>query len=269
MSKLSVLMGTYGTKENHNQRYLDLALKSLERQSFQDFELILVSSGSHRPTDITGPLALRSKHYHSDEQIHFPAAMKQAYSLVSDETDKILILNDDVILSRTCLESLYGYPDDMIANPLCNSDLGRRYILNLGFVCEDGKRHLSYTKPQYVYEEMAENFEDIVERSKIYPVGFLIQEWIAFFCTMISKRAYEKIGGIDPIFKTGKDDLDFCRRAKAKSIIPVIDMGSFVFHFGGATADKHLTNEQRTFNEEYYKEKWANNSHNASPGPKA
>lgn len=255
--KLSIMVGTYGTKETNSQRYLDLCLKSLKRQTFQDFELIIVSSGSHYPKInwyIDGSPGQKFKASHTDSQVHFPEAMKKAYSMTNPESEMILILNDDTILSKTCLEELVKCPPQIIANPLCNSDLGRRYSLTLGIHTDDGIA--AYDRPQYVYEDAAHLFEDIVERSITYPPGLLHPEWTAFFCTLVHRKTYDLIGGIDPKFQTGKDDVDFCLRARKLGFVPSIMMSAFVFHFGGATADKHLTDESRAFNEAYWKDKW-------------
>ncbi len=247
--KLSIMIGTYGTTEVNSQRYLDLCIKSLERQTFRDFEIVVVSSGTQKPVVDTW-----ATHFHSNEQIHFPAAMKKAYSLTDPESQMILILNDDTILSKYCLEELVKCPEQVIANPLCNSDLGRRYSLSLGINTSGGIA--IYDRAQYVYEEAAHLFEDIVENSVVYPNGLIHPEWTAFFCTLVHRKTYDLIGGIDPIFQTGKDDLDFCLRARKLGFVPSIIMSAFVFHFGGATADKHLTKESREFNETYYKNKW-------------
>jgi GT2 family glycosyltransferase len=90
----------------------------------------------------------------------------------------------------------------------------------------------------------------------IYPEGFIIQEFICFYATLIPRTVWNKVGPLDHKFQTGQDDLDYCLRAQNLKIPSMIAIDSLIWHFGGATADLSLTPQIRQENVDYYTKKW-------------
>jgi glycosyltransferase involved in cell wall biosynthesis len=82
---------------------------------------------------------------------------------------------------------------------------------------------------------------------------FQVREWVAGYATVYSRKAVDKIGLFDPLFKNGCEDLDFCRRLeKMKCGIIGQALDSFIFHFGGVSRGAYQ-NEDR---DAYLREKW-------------
>lgn len=246
---ISILIGTYGTLESPgNQSYLDLCLKSLEAQTFKDFDVNIVSSGSYRP-EINSTLSIR--HFHSDEQTHFPKAVTMAYEMSHAKSKNILLLNDDTILSKTCLSEMYQCLEeyDVLLNPLSNCDNGLFYLRPIG-IRDDTQQPFQLDRRQYTIGSMPRsNLPELVientiptERTLIFP------HMVAFYCTMMRRSAWSRLGGIDPEYKMGFDDLDMCARASKIGIRPTILTSAFCFHFSGISADKHITPQDREFN---------------------
>lgn len=243
MSRLGIIMVTYGKE---NQPYLDYALQSVFRSKGSVAQLIVVSSGDYASVvdfkDIT--------RIHSMKRLHFPEAVALGYEQIDKDIDIICLLNDDIILQYETLQNMRFMVENnerMLINPLSNCDNGKTFIFDFG----------KYSHNQYQLNQIgARDFEAIVTRSNLYPKGVILTGFIAFYCTMMRRAHYDDIGGIDPTFKTGQDDLDFCLRARAKDYIMGIATDTFCFHFSGATADRVLTQSDRDFNMDYFKSKW-------------
>lgn len=245
--KLSVLIASYGPQ---SQKFIDLAYKSLEAQTFKDFEVIHVSSGDFKPNVPIG------NHIHNFDRLHYPSAISHAYQYSDKSSEYIFLMNDDVILHKDCLKNMIEISEksDILVNPMSSCQNGRWYQAPLGFQDKDGNTFL-YQKNQYLYEEMAPYAEDIIERSIVHSAMFFYTEWVAFFGTMMRRATYDRIGGICTDFQTGADDLDFSIRAKKIGIQCGIITNASLLHFSGISANLHLSQESRNFNKELFKER--------------
>ncbi len=249
--RLSILTASYGSQ---SQAFINLCYRSLEAQTFQDFEVIHVSSGEFQPH--IPVLGLNRIHHHSKDRLHYPAAIAKTYEISNQDSEYIFMLNDDVILSDSCLQNMINFLDqsaDTILNPMSPCCNGRAYMAPLGF--SNGGENIFYAKNHYQYGEMAKNVDHIIKRSIVHSPMFFPKEQVWFFATMMKRSVWEKVGGIDSEFRTGMDDQDMSLRARQKGINVGIFTGASVFHFSGATADKHLSDEDRAFNPEYFKKK--------------
>lgn len=239
-----------------NQKYLNLALESIENLDYpkDKMEVILCSSGDYEPVYLDRQV---NTHSHTPEQRHYPESINRGVSLASRNADHYFILNDDVILTKNSLKELVETAQDMdgIFQPISTCDNQYRYSLQLFTLKHD--HPVVFDKRFYRYEDMTKDLWDTVKNAfSIYPKGLLVQDFVAFYATLIPKKVWHKIGTLDPKFKTGQDDIDYCKRAKQQNIGSYVCLSSFVFHFGGVTADQVLSWDIRHANINYYKEKW-------------
>ncbi len=255
MSKISVFVATYdedGTAKN--QAYLDLCLQSLTAQTYRDFEVVVVSSGETRP--ILKATGLKYVPFHSEERLHFPPAIAKAYELSNKNSEYILLLNDDVILRKDCIEIMHetikAVPHEIILNPLSNSESKGFFYNGITGISKNGRlQQFSY---QYRIND-APPVEDIINHSFTYAPLLIRIPFNPFFCTMMKRSTYDKVGGIDPRFLTNKDDLDFSIRAHKLGIMSMAELSAFCFHFGGVTSSKTKTKEEELFNIKLFNEK--------------
>lgn len=255
-AKISVLLASYGAQ---SRRYLDLCFRSLAAQTFGEFEVIHVSSGEFDPwrpdskkehcKSITREIfsefpSISGIHYHSYERLHFPAAIAKAYERTDPDTEYIMLLNDDVILQEDCINRLLNTVKlgPMIVNPQSNCDDNGRFYLSGS----------PFTKLQYRIEEMEELYPEVIKYDNLIRPLLFRQPQVHFYCTMMTRKCWEEVGGIDVNLKTGYDDADFCLRAKQKGYEPVIAMHAYALHGSGVSADIHLTQDDRAFNEKYF-----------------
>lgn len=248
LPKVSVLIVTY---LEQNQRYLDLCLRSVKNLNYPKelLDVLVLSSGEYEPD------TMRFRAIHSSSRLHFPEGVN--YGVNHLESSKhILILNDDVILHRDSLRNMVESigDDEIIMGPVSNCDQGWRYHFPLGYVDHNGFNQLE--KRFYRYDDLAPVANQLMNDSFIRPPGLLVQSFICFYAVLIPRKVWSKVGGLDPLFKTGCDDLDYCLRCKQMGISSVVQESAMIWHFGGTTADVALTPEIRNYNDEYFTRKW-------------
>lgn len=235
---ISILLASYGPQ---SQRYLDLCFKSLKAQTFQDFEVIHVSSGEFKPS------SQATQHFHSNERLHYPSAVAKAYEHSNPANPFILFLNDDVILNKRCLFYMVNASalGNMIINPLSNCDDNGRFYLT----------ETKFNKLQYRIDEMEQICDDVVTHEHEFPFLLFPMEIAHLYCSMIRRETYEAIGGIDTAYRTGFDDRDLSNRAKRVGANAMVFTKAYALHGSGVSADLHLTLDDRQFNQKYFMEK--------------
>lgn len=247
---ISIIVATY-LKEN--QRYLDLCLESISRQTYRDFEVILVSSGEHIPTHPDWVKA-----HHSPERLHYPEAINFGQKFTDQSSKYLMLMGDDAFMTETALEDMVRTMGDsqFIANPVSNCDNSSFYNLILGYE-KDGFQQMK--QRFYRYDDLKDVFEPMMKSRSVYAPGIIQRPFVCFYATIIPRSVWNKVGELDPNFKTGQDDADYCKRAINMGIPSGVILNAIIWHFGGVTADVALNNEIRSKNIEYYRQKWGEN----------
>ncbi len=173
----------------------------------------------------------------------FAAANNQGMALADGEY--IVLLNNDTHVTpgwiRTLVNHLRRNPQIGIIGPVTN---------NIG---NEAKIEISYT----TMEEMLSS-----SRNYIYHhLGLTFElRTLAFFCVMIPRSVYEKVGPLDEIFGLGFfEDDDYCRRIEEIGLRIVCAEDVFVHHHLSASFDKvQLDRRQKLFerNKALYEKKW-------------
>jgi GT2 family glycosyltransferase len=240
-----------------NQRYLDECLKSIKNLSYpkDKIQVMVKSSGDYEPTvDLDIPYL---HVLHHGRQVHYPESInlgiEELKKRFGDVFDYYLLLNDDTVLTKDSLANLViGAMGNHMAiyQPVSNCDNHWRYLLPF----KAGEKHIM--NRFYRYDDLANDFENMRNASSPVASGYMFAEWVALYATLISKKVWDIVGPLDPKFKTGQDDVDYCKRAKMHGIPCVINLSSLIWHFGGVTADVALTPEIRNENLAYFKSKY-------------
>jgi GT2 family glycosyltransferase len=93
---------------------------------------------------------------------------------------------------------------------------------------------------------------------------------LAFFCVMIPRHVYEKVGDLDEQYGLGYfEDDDYCRRVQQIGLRTICAEDAFVHHYLSASFNK-LKNEQRqelfARNKAIFEKKWGKwSSHSYRP----
>lgn len=165
--KLSVCIPTYNRKE-----FLKEALQSLEQQTFQDFETIILDDGS---ADGTGEMVKElggDIHYHWQENAGEVTTTNRLIELA--QTDYIAFLHSDDLLVDDALERLWGAVDAESEPVVAYGNYLK--IDERGNPCGQSNRTLHSGRITTQF------FNDII----VHPVG-----------SLFPKKALQEVGGLD------------------------------------------------------------------------
>ncbi len=230
---------------NENQKYLELCLSSLACTADVQFETIVLADTEVKPHI---PIVCDNTRLIHDRALD--TATKKVHlgvRLAHPKSQYFLLLSDDVVVTHTMLANmLEGLGDNrMIINPMCNGDLGGRFIAPIPF-------------PQSAdYEDMRIRHSEIEH----YKTGLKLivkQDWLSFYCTLIPRSVWEMVGELDPALETRHNDVDYCYRAQAFGIPSVINFNAFAFHFGSKTLSKSVKPGEQDAATQAFKQKWGN-----------
>jgi GT2 family glycosyltransferase len=253
--KVSLIVVSY-LKEAYP--YLKNTLTSIEALNYpkEMLDVVLVTSGDWKP-EIGDFKELNINHQHSQSRLHYPEGVNFAVSH-SDPTSKhLMLLNDDVILTKDSLKELVVHAGDapIVLGPISNCDQFLKYQLFLN-VIKDGKPYP--IRERFFRIERVEELglESFINTPFLYPPGVIKQDFLCFYATLIPRIVWDMVGPLDPNFKTGQDDIDYSRRCAQKNIPMAVCLSSLIWHHGGVSADLSLTNEIRKLNVDYFVNKW-------------
>jgi len=238
-----------------NKHYLEACLKSIDNLGYpkDKLDVVLISSGDFFPDFFLKAPWINHHHYQS--RLHFPEAVNEGVKKTNPLSKHLLIINDDVILTRFSLANMVqavGHTKAIIG-PISNCDNYVKY--NLIFMLNGNH----FTNRFYRLEENSspDLIKSMMNQNSHYPGGVIYQGQMFFYCILIPRDVWNIVGPLDPNFKTGQDDIDYSKRCAQKRIPMVVALNALVWHAGGATADKCLTPEIRQENIKYFTQKWS------------
>lgn len=253
MKKVSLIIPTYLAS---NQRYLDVCLKSIANLDYPKelLETVIVASNGFQPTIPDG--LIRPTIIKTYERLHYAAAINLGVRSASKDADFYFLISDDVILTRDCLKIMVANAGESqyIMGATSNCDLGTKHALFMGYSRPDGIVRLD--SHQYRYENLEEHLPGLYNATSFYMEGMIRFDYLCFYAVLIPRSVWQKVGTLDETFKSGQEDVDYCKRALKLDVPCAMSLSAVIWHFGGVTADQVLTDEVRKTNKEYFKAKW-------------
>ncbi|MFD0710689.1 glycosyltransferase family 2 protein [Paenibacillus sp. GCM10027626] len=234
MKKTSIIIPTYNGKD-----LLKDCLYSIKRHTNEPHEIIVVDNGS---TDGTVDLCRQEgvTFISLAGNSGFPAACNMGLKIASG--DSLLLLNNDVIVSRNWLKNmlkcLYSRAEIGIVGPLTNYASGQQQI------------DMPYTN----LEEMAEQL------NKSDAKKWRQANRVVGLCFLFKREVMERIGLLDERFSPGHfEDDDYCYRARNAGYTLRIAGDVFVFHHGSASfnrQDEGIVKQLVESNRHKFIDKW-------------
>ncbi len=218
MKNVAVLVINYNGK-----KYLDSCLKSLQSQTYKDFEVYLIDNGS---SDGSVEYVRRNfpevKIIKFDTNLGFAKAYNIAVNMV--ETKYVVFLNNDTIVDKEWLKNLY---DEIVKDENIFA-VGSKILL----MDDKNRLHNAGSK--------------IAPWGGGYDIGFLdydrkcynVKREVGAVCgaSMIVRRdLFQKIGGFDDSFFAYFEDVDLCWRAWIYGYKVIYNPKSIVYHKLGGT----------------------------------
>ena len=238
---------------NENQKYLDWCLDSILSSNI-DLEVLVYASSENKPSVPDDKrLTLRwDKELYPNCTSKFHAGIKDA----STSSKYMMLISDDVIVSKYCIRELAEACGDMgaIMGPASNCDATTRY--SAVFNVWDWRGENCVIPQKCSLEDIA-GFEHAVIN---YPVAkriLLDPGWISFYCTMFPKTVLNAVGLFNNAMDVRWNDVEFCKRARAKGIPAFINLGAFALHFGDKTLPKSTKPEDYEVADEAWKQSCA------------
>lgn len=240
---VSVIILTY-----NNLNLTQACLDSIDKYTnYKNIEIIVVDNAS---TDETADF-LKKNYQHKENYKIILNTKNLGFSagnnvgLKAATGDYLVLLNNDTRVTR-------GWVRTMVNHFRNNSKLGLLGPVtnNIG---NEAKIITHYKNPDEMYPEVNE----IVLKN----VGKLLPlRTVAFFCVMISREVFEKVGLLDEAFGLGFfEDDDYCRRVQQLEYEIFCAEDVFIHHHLSASFDKVKSNVRQTLfenNKKIYESKW-------------
>ena len=237
LEKVDIIIPTY-----KNLRCLKLCLESVRKCTHVLYNLVVVNNGNDEEThgylDQQGDII-----YIRKSPLNFSQAINEGIRATNSKY--VCFLNDDVIVSHGWLEKMANSCKGNvgIVNPFSNCDKGWKHNYDIKI------KDIDLLPGVNTFGQVEPIVEDIYTYSSPYS-DLKEEDWIAFYCTLISREVIQKVGLLDEKFQNSGEDSDFCFRAKKQGYKAIHNYSSFVFHFGAA-GRKILEKENK---EKYQKE---------------
>lgn len=246
--KVDIIIPTF-----NNLEYLKVCIESIRKNTDWPHNIIVVNSGTDGTaewlTQQPDVIAVNSK-----TRFHFSTANNAGLAVAKEKY--VCLLNDDTIVSEGWLGAMMHEamkPGIGAVGPFSNCD---KTWLHQEAIMVEG-RDLYPGMDMSGVQGIIPKIYKWKHRKEVHPRG-----WLAFYCTLMPRVAVDKVGLLDDSFKSGDEDLDYCRRLSNAGYVCRQTYDSWVFHFGGRTRkfaeglDKALHQAEDRANHDRYRAKW-------------
>ncbi len=248
--RVSVIVLTY-----NNLDLTEACLSSIDLYSdYPNLEVIVVDNASsdgspdflRKWAAATPPTGQTRRLILNDDNRGFAAGNNQGLAVATG--DYMVILNNDTYVTR-------GWVGTML-----NHFRHREKPASLGLVGPVTNNIGNEARIEITYHTM----EEMAQKAHAYTTQHAGQsinvKAVAFFCTMLSRATYEKIGGLDEAFGRGFfEDDDYCQRVRQAGLDIIVADDVFVHHQLSASFNKLGSTEKQAIfdrNKAIYEAKW-------------
>ncbi len=267
LPRVTIVVTTYVPE---SKAYLDLCIRSIANLDYPKdrLQLILVGKKDFAPLYDNVLTVYPDTHYLADRNLgeHFftPTSLNYGALFMNDDSDYIMDLNDDTIMTRDSLKNMVQAAEDF----------GRKVAINPISQCEPLLYDFYHTsgqspwgadhKPQYMRMDSVEGRQLEFMNMKSQGHGSAPIDFLCMYATLIPAQAWRTIKngttadaiGFDENFKTGQDDIDYSKRLSANGFGLAICADAIVWHFGGVNSSNTVSSDLRRENVKYFIKKW-------------
>ena len=207
----------------NNLIYTKMFLDSLQKQSFKDFNLIIIDNASEDETpnflaELQFPFPFRI--ISNEKNLWYVKAVNQGISL--SKAPFIYLGNNDTILPTNLLENLMAH--------------GQSYWILSVLTNALNKWNENPLLIDYDWDAELKQINLFSQKLQNNPLSILSVDFVFWHCMFIDRKVIEIIWCLDERFWIGNyDDQDFCKRAKLAWFQVGLLQNEFIYHFCHAT----------------------------------
>jgi GT2 family glycosyltransferase len=205
-------------------------------------EILVLDDGSDDGTaEYLDALGGRVRRISSETRQTFAEKINRAAPLARSEY--LCLLNNDTTVTPGWLRSLLAAARDDPGAAIIGN---RQLVPKTGLIDHAGVVFSSRGFPMHLYRGQPADF---------WPAQ-ISQEFqvVTAACWLVTKRTFLELGGFDPVFRNGWEDVDFCLRARQKGLRVFYTAESVIYHHVSSTPGR---TDHEMANVEYFQCKWA------------
>lgn len=220
--KISIIIPNY-----NGATFLKTCLDSLQKQSFQDFELIVVDNGSRDDSiTLTKKIFPSATIFQYDKNTGFSKAVNRGISLARGKY--IFLLNNDTELDQHCLKYLADFLDN---NPQASFVAPKMLYLNNKEIINNAGDTLSI----YGLAHKRGNGEkDQGQYDQVEPIFGACAGGAIY-----RRELFDMVGLFDESFFAYLEDVDFSFRAQSQGYHCYYLPRALIYHFDGGSSKKN------------------------------
>jgi glycosyltransferase involved in cell wall biosynthesis/GT2 family glycosyltransferase len=175
-----------------------------------------------------------------DQRLNYSEAINAG--VAAGNSKYFVVMNSDLVVSRGWLRALVAAMDreDRLAacGNLSNCNIDWTLPANAITPIQSKGQVLTLRAGMklHEYEPHLEALQGFMAASNAQHRGvFHEREWVAAYCTIYARAAWNEVGGFDPIYQNGCEDLDHCIRLRRAGYRIGEAYDAFIFHAGGVS----------------------------------
>lgn len=255
LPKVSIVITTYF---NEAKEYRDACMKSVAALNYPKelLDIVLVA-----PTWVTDQYEGVKTVNPACGAYYNCVAVNYGFKVTNQDSKYVLMLNDDVILTKNSLIKMVHYAGDnhAIIGTVSNCDNQDFYTADLPLGLNDRQLRM---------ENIRDKIDAMIDADlPTGPVRFIHPRTLYLYANLYPRSIWNSIKGgttpddigFDESYKLGFDDTDYIMRCQQAGIRLVIPTDILAWHCSGVTADttmKDLNSDLRKENEAFFRKKW-------------
>lgn len=248
---VDLIIATYNGLE-----YIKLCLNSIRLNTDSPYRIVISDAGSGPEVwqylrSLQGVVILGAP----GQRLNYSQACNAG--IAAGTSKYFCIMNSDIIVSKGWLRAMVEKMDtvDRLAccGNLSNCNIDWTLPANAIQPIQSNGQTLQL-RPGMKIHEFAPHIEALnhfMAASNLQHKGvYHRREWVAAYCSLYARAAIEEVGGFDPIYKNGCEDLDHCVRLRKAGYEIGEAYDAFIFHAGGISRGAYQAENKAHYDKE-------------------
>lgn len=249
--QVDLIIATY-----NNLDYIKLCLNSIRLNTDSPYRIIISDAGSGPEVweylrTLQGFTILGSP----GQRLNYSEACNAGIAVGNSKY--FCLMNSDLIVSKSWLKAMVDKMETVDRLACC----GNLSNCNIDWTIPANAIHPIQSKGQtltlrpgmkiHEFGPHVEALNQFMAASNVQHKGvFHKRVWVAAYCSLYARAAIEEVGGFDPIYKNGCEDLDHCIRLRKAGYEIGEAYDAFIFHAGGVSRGAYQAENKAVYDAE-------------------